>query len=115
MQEGDQEEGGDSGGFDACWLDADGHIGMVKLGTTKRGRCFFHTGGGARQQRQEGLGCEPAAQFPCYLSHCFFPPAHNPAGGGTAQKSWHSVKSRNLASSQGSDTFDKLLHNTLVI
>lgn len=27
--EGDQEEGGDSRGFDACWLDADGHIGMV--------------------------------------------------------------------------------------
>lgn len=27
--EGDQEEGGDSGEFDACWPDADGRIGMV--------------------------------------------------------------------------------------
>lgn len=45
-------------------------------------------GGGDRK----GQGCVPAAQFPCYLSHCFFPPASSPAGAATAQRGWRTVK-----------------------
>lgn len=84
----------------------------------KERKVFFFscTGGGVRQRRQEGAGL-------CTLLHSsrviylivFSPPAHSPAGAATAQKAWRSVKPQNLASSQGSATFDELLRNTLII
>lgn len=58
--EGDQDEGGDSGDFDACWLDADGRIGMVNQAQQREEGVFFHTGSGVPQRRQEGAGlCTP--------------------------------------------------------
>lgn len=99
---------GGSDVFDARWLDAEGCIGMVNQA----------------QQREEGAfstrrrwcvavetGRGRAAQFPCYLSHCFSLPAHGPAGEAAAQKVWRSVKLQNLASGQGSATCDKLWLN----
>lgn len=70
---------------------------------------FSHRRWCAAAETGRGRAVYPAAQFPCYLSHCFFPPARSPAGAAIAQKGWRSVKPQNLASSQRSDTFDKLL------
>lgn len=69
---------------------------------------FSHRRWCAAAETGRGRAVYPAAQFPCYLSHCFFPLACSPAGAATAQKGWHSVKPLNLASSQGSSTFYKL-------
>lgn len=67
----------------ACWLDADGRIGMFNQAQQREEGGFFRTGVGERQRRQEGAGlCTPAAQFPCYLSHCFFPPGSRSSWGG---------------------------------
>lgn len=101
--EGDQEEGGDTSGFDACWLDIDGHIGTVNQAQQREeGGGFFHTGsGGSATETGRGRAVYPAAQFLCYLSHCFFPLACNPAGVAVAQKGWRSIKAQNLAYNQG--------------
>lgn len=96
-------------GFDACWLDADGRIGMVNWAQQREEGVFFHTGGGVQQRRQEGAGlCTPPHSSRVIYLIVFFPPAHSPAGAATAQKGWRSVKPQNLASSQGSSTFDKV-------
>lgn len=77
---------------------------------------FSRTGSGVRQRRQEGAGlCTPLHSSRVIYLIVFSPPVHSPAGTATAQKAWRSVKPQNLASSQGSATFDKLLRNTLVI
>lgn len=81
----------------------------------KERKVFFLSHGRwcAAAETGRGRAVYPAAQFPCYLSHCFFPPANSPAGADPAQKGWRSVKPpKNLASGQGSATFAKLLHKT---
>lgn len=76
---------------------------------------FFHTGVGVRQQRQEGAGlCTPPHSSHVIYLIVFSHPAHSPAGAGTAQKDWHTVKIQNLASSQGSATFDELWLNNKI-
>lgn len=92
--EGDQEEGGDSGGGVRCllaWCWWTYWHGLADA--TKRGRCFFsHRQRCAAVETGRGRAAYPAAQFPCYLSHCFFPPAHSPAGAEQHKRFWRSVK-----------------------
>lgn len=103
--EGDQEEGGDSGGgwggSDACWLDADGRIGMVNQAQQREEGVFFFIQAVVCGSRgRKGQGCVLLHSSRVIYLIVFHPLAHSPAGAATAQKVWRSVKPRNLASSQ---------------
>lgn len=92
--EGDQEEGGDSRRFDACWLDADGHIGMSHQAQQREEGGFFFTqavvcGSGDRK----GQGCVPRCTVPVLFISLFFPPPG-------PQSSWDRVAQKVLALSQ---------------
>lgn len=91
--EGDKEEGGDSGGVP---MPAGLTLMDVLAWSTSRNKerkvFFSHRRRCAAAETGRGRAVYPAAQFPCYLSHCFFPPAYSPAGAATAQKGWRTVK-----------------------
>lgn len=77
-------------GSNPCRLDADGRIGMVNQAQQREEGFFTQAvvcGSGDRKRQ----GSVPAVQFPCYLSHCFFPRP-------TVQLGQHSTKG--LAHSQ---------------
>lgn len=84
---------GTLGGLDACWLDADGHIGMVNQAQQREEGVFFFTqavvcGSGDRK----GQGCVPRRTVPVLFISLFFPPG--------PQSSWGSHSTKGLALSQ---------------
>lgn len=111
-----QEEGVHSKGFDACWLDADGRIGMARQTQQREEGVFFHTGSAVQQRRQEGAGLRtPLHSSPVIYLIVFSPRPTVQLGQSSTKGSGAQSSPKNLASSQGSATFDKLLHNTQVI
>lgn len=116
--EGDQEEGGDSGGGGS--MPAGLMLMDVLAWTSRRNKerkVFFFTqaalcGSGDRK----GQGCVPRCTVPVLFISLFFPPGPQSSWGRAAQKVLaFSQAPKNLASSQGSATFDELLHNNQVI
>lgn len=88
----DQEEGGDSGELDACWLDADGHIGMVKQAQQREEGVFFTQAAMYSSGDRKGQGCVPRCTVPVLFISLFFPPG--------LQSSWGRHSTKGLALSQ---------------
>lgn len=112
--EGEQEEGKDPGVFDACWLGADGRIGMVNQAQQREEGVFFSTQAvvcGSRDRK--GQGCVSCCSVPVLFVSLFFSTG--------PQSSWGSRSTKRLALSQdpkpglwsGVKLFDKpWLNNT---
>lgn len=103
--EGEQEEGKDPGVVVACWLDADGRIGMVNQAQQREEGVFFHTGGGVRQRGQEGAGLCTLLLSSRVICLIVFPhrptvqlgqPQHKRAGAQSRSETWPPVRGQTL-------------------
>lgn len=105
-----------SGAFRARQMEADGRIGKVSGEQQRKEGVFSHRRWRAGAKAGRGRAVYPGTQFPCYLSHCFFPSLLAfQLGRSQHERDWHSVnpphhkKKKKLASGQESATFSQTL------